>query len=69
VLEIRVRVIIVTMNVIISASNYEGNENGIAAKAMAIQRMTPAASAQLFPFVRWRRYNSHTKQRRLSEAL
>jgi hypothetical protein len=57
-------VIMVIRNVIISASDYEGIdsvsdyegiENEIAVKMMAIQRMTPSSSAQLFPFVRWRR--------------
>ncbi len=45
----------VIMMAIISASDYEGNENEIAVKAMAIQRMAPVASVHLFPFVRWRR--------------
>ncbi len=40
----------------------KGNENEIAVKIMAIQRiMTPAASAQLFPFVRWRRVTFPTQ--------
>ncbi len=35
-------VIVVIMNVIISASDYEGNENERAVKMMTIQRMTPS---------------------------
>jgi hypothetical protein len=50
-----VKVITVIMNVIISARDYEGNGNERAVKIMAIQRMTPSSSEQLFPFVRLRR--------------
>ncbi len=43
VLAIMVKVIMVIRNLVISASDYEGNENenDIAVKMMAIQRMTP----------------------------